>query len=79
MLTAVINYTAPVTPSFQNCNDGPLAAGRTCVLLMDSLDDDVTFACSAVLSGSAKDVRGSVEIREITQSGLSVVAADELR
>src|SRR5262245_31794203 len=64
-LTASVNYTAPVQPSFENCSQTPLDAGHSCVLLVDDLDDDVTFACAAVIGGSAKNVRGNVEIRQI--------------
>ena len=46
---------------------------------MNALDDDVTFACSAVVNGSAKNVRGNVEIRESITGGQQVIAADEMR
>jgi hypothetical protein len=49
------------------------------VLLINALDADVTFACSAVIGGSAKNVRGSIEIRSITPAGLQTILADELR
>jgi len=77
-LTASVNYTAPVQPSFENCSRAPLDAGHSCVLLVDELDDDVTFACAAVIGGSAKSVRGNVEIRQIAPFP-RVVAAERMR
>jgi hypothetical protein len=65
---------------FQNCNDAPLAGGRTCVLLVNDLPDDVTFGCSAVVTkGNVKNLRAAAELRAITPSGLQVIAAQELR
>ena len=46
---------------------------------MNTLDADVTFACTAVIGGSAKNVRGSIEVRNILQNGLQTILADELR
>jgi hypothetical protein len=46
---------------------------------MNDLDDDVTFACTAVIGGNAKSVRGSIEVRNILQNGLQTIVADELR
>src|SRR5262245_5936539 len=52
---ALSNFTPDfITPDFQNCNDAPLAAGHTCVLLVNDLPDDTTFACAATVTGSAK-------------------------
>jgi hypothetical protein len=73
------NAGFPMIISFQNCNDVPLAAGRTCVVLVNDLPDDVTFQCSAVAAGSAKNLRGNVELRAITPSGLRVLISDEVR
>jgi len=64
-----------IDPSWQNCNDVPLAPGRTCVLLINDLPDDVTFSCSATLiSGSPRYVRGSVEVRSIGDSRVTLAA-----
>jgi hypothetical protein len=79
-LSPLINFTPGFrTADFENCSDVLLQPGKTCVLLMDDLDDDVTFACSAVIDGSAKNVRGSIEVRSITPGGLQTILADELR
>ena len=79
-VSPLINFTPGFrTFSFENCNEAPLAAGHTCVGLVNALDDDVTFACSAVVNGSAKNVRGNVEIRESITGGQQVIAADEMR
>jgi hypothetical protein len=56
-----------------------VAAGRTCVLLVNDLPDDVTFECSAVVSGNPKNVRASAEIRALPPSGAKVILAEELR
>jgi hypothetical protein len=78
-VTALLNFSPGfITPSFQNCNDAPLPAGRTCVLLVNDLPDDVAFSCSAVAS-SAKNLRAAAELRAITSSGLIVLLAEELR
>jgi hypothetical protein len=79
-LKAMINYSSAfIQPSFENCNDAPLAPGKTCVLLLDDLDDGVAFACSAAVSGSARNVRGSVEVRALTPTGPKVVLSERLR
>ena len=79
-ISPLINFTPNfTTATFEDCNEAPLQPGHTCVLLIDDLDDDVTFACSAVITGNAKNVRGSIEIRSITASGLQTILADELR
>jgi hypothetical protein len=73
------NFTPDfLTPSFQNCNDAPLAAGHTCVLLVNDLPDDTTFACAATVTGSAQKLRTSIEIRDLG-NGLKVLLADKLR
>lgn len=78
-VTALNNFSPGfINPNLNTCNPTPLAAGRTCVLLVNDLPDDVTFACSAVVNGSAKDLRGTVELRDLTNS-LKVLAAEELR
>jgi len=73
------NFGSELVASFQNCNQAPLAAGRTCVALVNDLPDDVVFSCSANIAGSAKNVRGSLEQRGITVNGLEVLVAEELR
>ena len=79
-ISTLINFTAGFrTPDFEDCNEAPLQPGHTCVALLNALDDDVTFACSAVVTGSAKNVRGNVEIRESVTGGQQVIAADEMR
>jgi hypothetical protein len=77
---ALLNFsTGFISPSFQNCNQAPLPGGRTCVLLVNDLPDDVTFECSAVVSGSVKNLRATAELRQITTSGLKVILAEDLR
>ena len=83
-ISPLINFTAGFrTADFNNCSNGndgvPLQPGHTCVLLMNDLDDDVTFACTAVIGGNSKSVRGSIEVRNILQNGLQTIVADELR
>lgn len=73
------NFGSELAASFQNCNQAPLAAGRTCVALVNDLPDDVVFSCSATIAGSAKNVRASVEQRGITVNGLEVLLAEDLR
>jgi hypothetical protein len=73
------NAGFPMIINFQNCNDVPLSPGRTCVVITNDLPDDVTFQCSAVATGSAKNLRGNVELRQITSSGLRVLLSDEVR
>ena len=80
-LSPLINFTPGFrTADFENCSDRLLQPGETCVLLMNTLDADVTFACSALIVGSAKNVRGSIEIRSILPGGgAQTILADELR
>jgi hypothetical protein len=84
-ISPLINFTAGFrTPDFNNCSNGndglPLQPGHTCVLLMNTLDAEVTFACSAVIGGNAKNVRGSIEVRNILPGGgAQTILADELR
>lgn len=76
----LINFTRDFTvPSFQNCNDAPLAPGRTCVLIWNDIDDDTAFACTADVSGSAKNLRAAAELRAPVPGGLKVAASSELR
>ncbi|HEY8515546.1 MAG TPA: hypothetical protein VIS07_08535 [Candidatus Binatia bacterium] len=73
------NFGSDLPSSFQNCNAVPLAPGRTCVALINDLPDDVAFGCTAVVSGSAKNVRASVEFRALTVFGQKVLVAEDLR
>lgn len=79
---AVLENFSPgfITPDFDSCNsESPLAAGRTCVVLIDDLPDDVTFECSATASGNAKNLRGAAELRFIGRDGaLSVLGAADM-
>jgi hypothetical protein len=72
------NFGVELAPDFQNCNGAPLAAGRTCILRISNLPDDVVFACSATAS-NVKNLRGILELRGDTASGLKVLLAEELR
>src|SRR3954470_14807976 len=75
-VTALDNFSPGfITPSFQNCNNAPLDAGRTCVLLVDDLPDDVTFACSADVSGSTKNIRAQVEVRNVASPNAVIGSA----
>jgi hypothetical protein len=51
-------------PSFQNCNDHPLAPGTTCVVLAPLVDFHFWWGCSATASISAKNLRGTMEVRD---------------
>lgn len=73
------NFGVELSPSFQNCNSVPLAPGRTCVALVNDLPDDVVFSCSATASGSPKNLRAMIEQRGITDAGLKVIVAEDLR
>lgn len=76
----LINFTRGFTvPNFQNCNGTPLAPGRTCVLIWNDIDDDTAFACTADVSGSAKNLRATAELRTPVSGGLKVTASSELR
>jgi hypothetical protein len=69
----------PLNPSFQNCNNAPLAAGRTCVVLVNDLPDSQFVACS-VTGDKLGKVRGTLEIRESTPgTPLRVTVAQDLR
>lgn len=73
------NFGSDLPASFQNCNQAPLPPGRTCVALINDLPDDVVFSCSATITGSAKNVRATIEQRGITVNGFEVIAAEDLR
>ena len=67
-----------ISASWQNCNDVPLAPGRTCAFLINDLPDDVMFSCDATLIvGSPRNVRGSTEVRSIFDS--KVIHAADMR
>lgn len=81
-VTVLENFSPDfITPDFQNCNgEAALAPGKTCVLLVNDLPDDVTFECSATaLSGNVRNLRGTAELRLIDRNGLQVLAAQDLR
>jgi hypothetical protein len=73
------NFGVELAPDFQNCNNAPLGPGKTCVLIISNLPDDVVFACSAKATGSVKKLRGILELRGHTASGLKVILSEELR
>jgi hypothetical protein len=79
-IEALLNHTSGfISPSFQNCNDVPLAPGRTCALLVADLPDDVTWACSAVVTGNPRNLRGSIETRANTMTGPKVILTGDIR
>ena len=63
--------------SFNGCNGSPLAAGQTCVVLVNDLPDDSYAACR-VTAGTVAKLRGTFEVREINPI-LRVLVAEELR
>jgi hypothetical protein len=76
----LINFSPGfTTPNFQNCNQAPLPAGRTCVLIWDDIADDTAFACTAIVQGNVKNLRATAELRAPVTGGLKVVASSELR
>lgn len=77
-VTMFENFGTPLATNTDNCNNTPLAAGRTCVLLVDNLPDDVTVACSAVAGVGVKNLRGTLELRD-TLNALKVLIAEDLR
>jgi hypothetical protein len=72
-------FGSDLAPSYDGCNGTPLAPGRSCVLLVNDLPDDVIVACAADVAGSAKFLRGTLELRQITSSGLVTLIAADLR
>lgn len=72
-------FGSDLAPTFDGCNGVPLAPGRTCALLVNDLPDDVVVACAADAAGSARNLRGTLELRNITPSGLRVLIAADLR
>ncbi len=67
-----------IPANFDGCSGNALAAGVTCVVLVYDLPDNVSFACSATADGKTKELRGTVELREISPL-LRVIAAADLR
>jgi hypothetical protein len=63
--------------SFDNCNGAPLAAGRTCVILVNDLPDDSSAACSVTADNVSK-IRGTLEIRQLSPF-LKTIASQDLR
>jgi hypothetical protein len=64
---------------FSNCDDGPLAGGRTCVVLA-GLPDSSYAACNATAESVGK-LRGTFEVREtpsIVNPALRVLVAGDL-
>jgi hypothetical protein len=61
-----------IAPTFENCNAVVLDGGRTCVVLANPSGDG---ACTATASGSAKNLRGTLEVRY----GGKVVTTQDLR
>lgn len=79
-VSAIQNFVpGSIDPDFQNCNDAPLAPGRTCVLLENTLPADVTFECAAEVSGNPKNLRATAELRRILPNGVAVIAAQDLQ
>ena len=68
-----------LVPSFQNCNDAPLPAGATCVVLVDLSGGSQAGCVATATSGSAKNLRGTLELRSSSGGGLHVVDASDLR
>jgi hypothetical protein len=76
------NFSAGfIAPDFESCNAAPLAPGRTCVLLVTDLPDDVTFECSATaVTGNVKNLRGTAELRAFSREGEPfTIAAQDMR
>jgi hypothetical protein len=70
------NVFRPIATDFDNCNDGPLGAGQTCVLL--SSDPDSTFVTCTATAERVSHLRGTLEIRETTPT-LRVLVSEELK
>jgi hypothetical protein len=69
--------TLPIVANVDTCNGGPLAAGKTCVLLFNNLPDFTFLACSATALNTSR-LRGTLEIREKAPT-LRVLVSEELR
>jgi hypothetical protein len=77
----IVNAADDLQPaSLNTCNPSPLAPGVTCVVLAPSLSTTNTaFSCIAVASGSKRNLRGTMELRDSSASGLTVLIAADLR
>lgn len=74
----VDDSTDRLTPAFDGCNGAPLGSGATCVVLFQR-SRTASIGCSATTrSGSAKNLRGTLEIRD-TNGGLHTTGAVDLR
>jgi hypothetical protein len=72
-----VRFTGVLTLTFDNCNSGPLAPGRTCVIVQGG---PLAFAeCVVISSVSSKHLRGTVELRRATPDGLRVLNAQDLQ
>jgi hypothetical protein len=71
----------PLTPVFQNCNNAPLPAGRTCAVLVSvSGLPDSSFVGCMVTGNALGKIRGTLEIREATPGlPFRVTVAEDLR
>lgn len=63
--------------SFDNCSGVSLAAGHTCVVLVNDLPDDSYAACR-VTAGTVGKLRGTLEVREEFPTK-RVLVSEELR
>ena len=52
-----------IAPTFEDCSAGPLAGGFTCAVLAAGPPSTFLAACSATAAGSAKSLRGTLEVR----------------
>jgi hypothetical protein len=71
----------PLTPVFQNCNNAPLPAGKTCAVHVSAsgLPDSSSVGCMVTGDALGK-IRGTLEIREATPGlPFRVTVAEDLR
>ncbi len=68
---------AAIETNFDGCNAAPLGGGQTCALLVNALST-TSFACTVTTNGSAKNLRGSMELRDVVHA-LRVIHAEDLR
>jgi hypothetical protein len=64
--------------SLDLCNGAPLAAGHTCLVMVDDLPDDSYAACSVTATNVTK-LRGTFELFEAGTHDSRVFVAEELR
>lgn len=68
------------TVNINTCNSGLLGPGKTCVLFSTDLPDDSDVACSVKTSDvNAKNLRGSIDVRNFAGHGATVVVREDLR